>query len=117
MTAPFQLLEYALDYAHRGWHVFPCWQGDKSPCVGAQRDSAGNKIPKTGGLYKATTDAAMISTWWTRWPSAMIGVRMGASSGVWAIDPDAPKQAAIQTVGPSGPALLQIMVRSTRTHI
>jgi hypothetical protein len=26
-----------------------------------------------------------------RWPNAMIGIRMGSTSAVWAIDPDAPK--------------------------
>jgi Virulence-associated protein E/Bifunctional DNA primase/polymerase, N-terminal len=87
---PQSLGEWALDYATRGWHVFPCWPGDKSPCVGQDKDAAGNKIPKSGGLYKASTDETQISTWWRRWPNAMIGVRTGAASGVWAIDPDAP---------------------------
>jgi hypothetical protein len=85
------LVDYALEYARRGWHVFPCWPGDKSPCVGNDRDEAGRPIQKTGGLYKATTDENQIRAWWQRWPNAMIGVRMGATSGVWAIDPDAPK--------------------------
>jgi RecA-family ATPase len=85
------MLAHALDYAERGWHVFPCWPGDKSPCVGNDKDERGRPVPKTGGLYKATTDEAQITTWWRRWPSAMIGVRMGEASGVWAIDPDAPK--------------------------
>lgn len=86
------LVDFALDYARRGWHVFPCWPGDKSPCVGNDRDAAGRPIPRTGGLYKATTDEKQIRTWWLRWPNAMIGVRMGVTSGVWAIDPDAPKR-------------------------
>lgn len=86
------LVDSALEYARRGWHVFPCWPGDKSPCVGNDRDAGGKPIPKTGGLYKATTDEKQIRTWWLRWPNAMIGVRMGATSGVWAIDPDAPKR-------------------------
>jgi putative DNA primase/helicase len=85
-------LEAALNYAHRGWMILPCWPGDKTPCLGAERDAAGRKIPKTGGLYKATSDEALIHTWWRRWPYAMIGVRCGAASGIWAIDPDAPKK-------------------------
>ncbi|WP_347264456.1 bifunctional DNA primase/polymerase [Nitrobacter sp.] len=86
------IIDFALEYARRGWHVFPCWPGDKSPCVGNDKDAAGQPIPKTGGLYKATTDENQIKVWWQRWPKAMIGVRMGATSGVWAIDPDAPKR-------------------------
>jgi hypothetical protein len=111
-------LDAALNYAHRGWHVFPNWPGNKSPCVGADRDHAGRKIAKTGGLYKATTDAALISTWWKRWPSAMIGVRTGAASGVWAIDPDAAKEPG----KPDGAAAWRGLVREhgavhTHTHL
>jgi len=83
-------LEYALDYAKRGWHLFPCIPVDKAPYIPADLDGDGNKIPKTGGLYKATRDTDVIKEWWTRWPHAMIGVRMGEASGVWALDPDAP---------------------------
>jgi len=50
------LVEYALDYARRGWHVFPCKPGNKAPYVRADTDAEGNQIPGTGGLYKATTD-------------------------------------------------------------
>ncbi|MEY9428880.1 hypothetical protein ABH975_004195 [Bradyrhizobium ottawaense] len=84
--------EYALDYARRGWHVFPCSPITKAPLVGCDLDSGGNKIAGTGGVKKATTDAAQISDWWDRWPAAMIGVACGPRSGIWAIDPDAPKK-------------------------
>jgi putative DNA primase/helicase len=92
VTPHDQIVEFALDYAQRGWHVFPCNPRNKAPFVGKDRDEAGNEIPKSGGLYKATTDADQIRAWWTRWPRAMIGVRMGAASGVWGLDPDAPKE-------------------------
>lgn len=118
MNGSSSILDFALDYARRGWHVFPCWPGDKSPCVGADRDARGNKVPKTGGLYKATTDATLIDTWWTRWPSAMIGVRMGAASGVWAIDPDAPKDASKPDGAAAWSALTaQHGVVHTHTHL
>src|SRR5438270_8845056 len=84
--------EHALDYAQRGWHVFPCSPSTKAPLIGRDLDSAGNKIAGTGGVKKATTDAALITDWWGRWPSAMIGVACGPRSGIWAIDPDAPKK-------------------------
>ena len=73
------MLEFALDYARRGWPVFPCKPTDKSPYI-------------KGGLSSATTDEEKIRTWWQRWPRAMIGVPMGSRSGVWAVDPDPPKK-------------------------
>ena len=73
------MLEFALDYARRGWPVFPCKPTDKSPYI-------------KGGLNAATTDEETIRTWWQRWPLAMIGVPMGSRSGVWAVDPDPPKK-------------------------
>ncbi len=85
------LVEFALNYASRGWHVFPCGSL-KRPLVGRDRDTAGRKIPRTGGVKKATTDTAQIQEWWSRWRDAMIGVACGPASGIWAIDPDAPKE-------------------------
>ena len=84
--------EFALDYAQRGWHVLPCNPATKHPYVGCDKDAAGRDIPRTGGLYKATRDPQLITAWWLLWPHAMIGVRMGVASGVWALDPDAPKK-------------------------
>ena len=57
------LVDHALDYARRGWPVFPCDPNNKEPLVRRDRDEAGNKIPKTGGLYKATTFEAQIRSW------------------------------------------------------
>jgi putative DNA primase/helicase len=71
--------DFALDYARRGFAVFPCKPANKAPYTAA-------------GLKDATTDELTVQRWWQQWPQAMIGVRMGASSGVWAIDPDAPKE-------------------------
>jgi hypothetical protein len=73
------VVEFALDYARRGWHVFPCRPQDKRPYT-------------VTGFKDATTSDKQVRAWWSQWPRAMIGVRMGAASGVWAIDPDAPKQ-------------------------
>ena len=85
------MLDHALDHARSGLPVFPC-RADKTTYPGADRDANGDKIEKTGGLYKATTDEPTIRGWWGRWPNAMIGLRMGKSSGLFAIDPDAPKE-------------------------
>jgi putative DNA primase/helicase len=84
--------EYALDYARRGWRVHPCNPHNKFPLLECDKDASGKKIAGTGGVKKATTDPAQIEQWWDWWPEAMIGVACGAASGIWAIDPDAPKR-------------------------
>jgi hypothetical protein len=69
-------LDHALELARCGIPVFPC-RSDKSP-----------RIP--GGFKAATTDEAMIRTWWGRFPDALIGVPTGAASGFIVIDIDPP---------------------------
>jgi putative DNA primase/helicase len=73
------MVEFALDYARRGWPVFPCRPTNKTPYF-------------KGGHNSASTDPETIRRWWTEFPRAMIGVPMGSRSGVWAIDPDPPKK-------------------------
>ena len=67
------LLDATLNYAERGWHVFPC-KPDKSPYTQHGKDDA-------------TTDQAEIRSWWARWPDALIGVNC-EPSGILAIDID-----------------------------
>jgi putative DNA primase/helicase len=73
------MLKFALDYARRGWAVFPCKPSSKAPYI-------------DGGFKNASIDPAIITQWWRQWPEAMIGIRMGAESGAWTLDPDAPKE-------------------------
>jgi len=47
------------------------------------------KHPRTPhGVNDATTDEAAIRSWWTRWPSANIGIATGAASGIVVLDID-----------------------------
>ncbi len=78
-TSP-SLLEAALDYARRGWPVFPCSPSNKRPLVAQDRDGDGNKIKGSGGVTKATTDEEQIRAWWRQWPRAMIGVAVGRAN-------------------------------------
>jgi hypothetical protein len=74
------MLDHALDYARRGVPVFPC-RPDKTPYT-------------FNGVKDASTSAIKIRQWWGpgQAPQAMIGLAMGKASGMWALDPDAPKE-------------------------
>ena len=75
-TSP-SLLEAALDYARRGWPVFPCSPKTKRPLLPMDKDAAGKPIKGSGGVKKASIDADQIRAWWKQWPRAMIGVALG----------------------------------------
>ena len=68
-----QLLEAALEYADKGWPIFPCRK---------------NKQPYTdSGVLEATTNRKRIREWWERWPMANIGLDVGGA-GMVAVDID-----------------------------
>lgn len=54
------MLEAALEYAARGWPIFPC-RSDKKPYTDA-------------GVLEATTSKKQIKEWWTEFPRANIAV-------------------------------------------
>lgn len=69
------MLEPALDYASRGWAVFPLKPQAKEPLT-------------EHGFKDATTDEATIRRWWARWPDANIAVVTGRVSGIVVLDVD-----------------------------
>jgi len=71
------LLRAALEYAARGWPVFPCKPGGKEPLT-------------SRGHIDASTDPRRITAWWNRWPHANIGVPTGERSGLLVLDVDHP---------------------------
>jgi hypothetical protein len=71
------VLAHALEYAGRGWKVFPCRADNKRPHT-------------TNGFHDASADPAVIRGWWSRWPNAMIGAPTGPSMGAWVLDIDDP---------------------------
>ena len=86
------MLAAALSYATAGVPVFPlhspngaggCSCG-KPDCVSAA------KHPRTKhGFRDATTDATVVTDWWSRWPDANIGSPTGRASGIDVLDVDA----------------------------
>ena len=68
------MLQAALEYAQRGWYVFPVAPRAKRPIT-------------PNGLDDATTDQEVIRKWWTANPNANIGVVCGPS-GIVVIDVD-----------------------------
>jgi len=84
------LLDAALAYAARGWHVFPCHTPTAQGC--SCRKACGDRIgkhPRTkNGLKDATTDPEQIRKWWKTWPQANIGIATGAVSNLVVLDND-----------------------------
>ena len=79
----------ALDYARRGWPVFPCHAPAGPGCSCGRADcQSPAKHPRTRhGLLDASTDEAVVRRWWRRWPAANVGLRTGAGLVVVDIDP------------------------------
>ncbi|GAA1576644.1 bifunctional DNA primase/polymerase [Leucobacter aridicollis] len=69
------LPEAAARFAAAGVPVFPCAPGEKRPLV-------------RRGFHDATADPSQVAGWWSRWPSANIGIPTGAASGVEVVDVD-----------------------------
>jgi hypothetical protein len=69
-------LAMALNYAARGFAVFPCLEGRKEPACGR------------GGFHNATTNPATIRRWWSGIHTYNIAIATGLVSGVWVLDVD-----------------------------
>lgn len=87
------LLDAALGYAARGWHVFPCHTPTAAGCSCRQSPCSNvGKHPRTQhGLNDATTDEATIQRWWRQWRNANVAIRTGAVSGLVVLDTDSYK--------------------------
>jgi hypothetical protein len=68
-------LAFALDYAARGFAVFPCLETSKAPAVGR-------------GFHSATTNPATIRRWFLNCPQYNLAIATGIASGAWVLDVD-----------------------------
>ncbi|HVB45645.1 MAG TPA: bifunctional DNA primase/polymerase [Streptosporangiaceae bacterium] len=64
-AAPKSMSRHALEYARRGWPVFPCRPGGKEPAT-------------PHGYLDASTDPDRIALWWHRRPDANLAIATGA---------------------------------------
>jgi putative DNA primase/helicase len=85
-------LAAALDYAKRGWHVFPCHSINKTGhCTckdGPKCEHPGKHPLVAGGFHAATTDPNKIRSWWGKWPWANVAIATGKVSGLVVLDID-----------------------------
>jgi hypothetical protein len=73
--------------------VFPCRARDEEQIVNGQPKLRKAKSPRIeNGFLKATQDEGQIRAWWKRWPDALVGVPMGQTTGLIAIDYDPAKR-------------------------
>jgi hypothetical protein len=85
-TSP--VLDHALEYARRGWPVFPCHPGRKTPAT-------------AHGYLDATTNPAQISAWFARHPDRNLAIATGRP-GPDVLDVD------VHSAGTGFPALEQL---------
>src|SRR6266446_1480789 len=85
------LLDAALAYAARGWHVIPLHDVTTGPCsCGNTHCTKPGKHPRieewtTTG---ASLDPAQIQRWWKQWPTANVGILTGERSHLAVLDVD-----------------------------
>ena len=92
-TPPTQrMVDYALDYARRGWFVFPVHSVNTDGTCTCKKKAAcerPGKHPACGkGLKDATVDEKTIRGWWSKNRNYNIGLQAGPQSGVWVLDLD-----------------------------
>lgn len=90
-SPPHDLLTAALDYARKGFRVFPLHSvDDQGRCSCGKPDcgSPGKHPRNRNGFKGATSNEAQILTWWKKWPDANIAIRTGKGLLVLDVDED-----------------------------
>lgn len=86
------VLNHALEYARKGWAVFPVHgiKGGICTCQKGHDCTSPGKHPRTkSGVKEASTDEATIRNWFAEKPYLNIGIATGAISGLVVVDVDA----------------------------
>lgn len=93
------LLDAALSYGARGWHVLALWWAEDGICAcldgaGCQSPGkhpiayAGSRAICPAGLNSATVDPELLRQWWAWAPEANVGIVTGAVSSIIVLDSD-----------------------------
>ncbi len=119
MSKTTPVLRQALEYAKRGWAVFPvwgCWPSGACRCRRGKDCQHIGKHPWTEhGFRDATTDATRIRAWEDKWETANIGIATGEASGLVVLDIDSLKggEASMEKlIARLGPLPRTLMVRT-----
>lgn len=78
------VLDFALQYASRGWAIIPLWWQEKGDCACKRPDcdsEAKHPLSKIvpSGVLEATTNQIIIKEWFRKFPKANIGIACGKS--------------------------------------
>lgn len=85
------ILNAALEYGLRGWHVIPLhWPlpNGNCSCGKPQCDAPGKHPIINNWTNFGTTDQKQIINWWSQWPKANVGILAGERSGLLILDVD-----------------------------
>lgn len=84
------LINYALDYARRGWAVLPLYTVKNGRCTcGKPGCISPGKHPRLNGWQELPpADEETIRRWWRQWPDSNLGIATGAKSGFVVLDVD-----------------------------
>lgn len=119
-------LEAALQYAARGWRVFPChaiiWQagpGGVAPeCTCRRPCKTPGKHPRIKEWQvNASADPAQLEAWWGKWPTANVAIATGSGSNLTVVDLDGAEgfaefQALERAAGAATPDTLAVQTGS-----
>jgi hypothetical protein len=114
------MLDHALAYAGLGIPVMPLFEprsGGSCSCGNPRCRTPGKHPRNRNGLKAASTDPAVIHTWWTTWPRANIGGRTGIVFDVCDIDSADGIQAVRPLLGAGHSAIPLVRTGSGGWHL
>lgn len=84
------LFDTALEYAARGWKVFPLhtMNGSACSCASISCSSAAKHPHIKEWQNHCSCDSDEIRGWWQKWPHSNIGLATGSASGFFVLDID-----------------------------